>query len=819
MEHSRMADTPAGPSDGYATPDRSFGAAAMQSTPDATGIAEQQAMHAINQRIFETSLDLILVVDRRGTIIRVSPSSIFILGYHPDEMVGHSAAEFLYAQDLDSTRNEMRAARRGRETRNFDCRYVHKEGRVVTLGWTGVWSEPEQQHFFIGRDITALKAAEQALRISEERFRLVVESAPNAIVMVSAGGAIEMVNAQAERIFGYSRTELLGQPVEILLPERYRLHHPKLRALFFADPRRIRRMGAGSVLYGRRRDGREFPAEIGLNPIETEDGMMVLSAIVDITERKQTEQRLRERGDALVRANRQLNAVLKASPVAILMLDRDGRVVLWNEAAERIFGYTEEEALGRPPPYLVEEHIGEFEANVARAADDDSATGFLETQRRRKDGALIDVSVRWARVNDEAGQMLGIMYAVADITERKKLEGHLQQAQKMEAIGTLTGGMAHDFNNLLGVIILNLDVLREKLAGDPQPGTPGADDPQPADPEIDELTREAMIAAMRGAELIRRLLAFARQQPLQPQRTDVNKLVTEITKLLDRTLGEEVRITLDLDDGVWPTAVDPAQLETTLANLATNARDAMPDGGELTIATGNRQLDEDYASQYAEVTPGDYAMIEVSDSGDGMIPEVLGQAFEPFFTTKGPGKGSGLGLSMVYGFIKQSGGHINIYSEAGVGTTVRLFLPRATVGTAAAETVAPWAFDRGGGQTVLAVEDNPSMRRIVVRQLTELGYRALEAEDARAALHIMERQPVAVLFSDVVLPGGMSGYELARIASSRWPAIKIVLTSGFPENRIAGDGKLFNIKMLSKPYRKEDIARIIANAFAKNAAQ
>jgi PAS domain S-box-containing protein len=202
MEHSRMADTPAGPSDGYATPDRSFGAAAMQSTPDATGIAEQQAMHAINQRIFETSLDLILVVDRRGTIIRVSPSSIFILGYHPDEMVGHSAAEFLYAQDLDSTRNEMRAARRGRETRNFDCRYVHKEGRVVTLGWTGVWSEPEQQHFFIGRDITALKAAEQALRISEERFRLVVESAPNAIVMVSAGGAIEMVNAQAERIFG-----------------------------------------------------------------------------------------------------------------------------------------------------------------------------------------------------------------------------------------------------------------------------------------------------------------------------------------------------------------------------------------------------------------------------------------------------------------------------------------------------------------------------------------------------------------------------------------------------------------------------------------
>jgi PAS domain S-box-containing protein len=671
-------------------PDERAGAAAAETTPEATGNAGQEAMHAINQRIFETSLDLILVVDRRGSIIRVSPSAMAILGYRPDEMVGHNAAEFLYHDDLDSTRNEMRAARHGRLTRNFDCRYVHKEGRVVTLWWTGVWSEPEQQHFFIGRDITALKA---------------------------------------------------------------------------------------------------------------------------------TEQRLRERTDALVRTNRQLNAVLKASPVAIFMLDPDGRVVLWTESAERVFGYTEEEALGRFPPYLVEDHMADFRANIiARAADDASATGVLETQRRRKDGALIDVSAHWARVNDEAGQMLGTMCAVADITERKKLESHLRQAQKMEAVGTLTGGMAHDFNNLLGVIILNLDVLRERLAGDPQPGDPGAADPRPADPEVDELTREAMIAAMRGAELVRRLLAFARQQPLQPQRTDVNKLVAEITKLLDRTLGEEVRITLDLDDGVWPTAVDPAQLETTLANLATNARDAMPDGGELTIATGNRQLDEDYASQYAEVTPGDYAMIEVSDSGDGMAPEVLGQVFEPFFTTKEPGKGTGLGLSMVYGFIKQSGGHINIYSEAGVGTTVRLFLPRATVGTAAAETV-PWAFAQGSGQTVLAVEDNPSMRRIVVRQLTEIGYRALEAEDARAALHIMERQPVAVLFSDVVLPGGMSGYELARIASSRWPAIKIVLTSGFPENRITGDGKLHNINLLSKPYRKEDMARIIANAFAENAAQ
>jgi PAS domain S-box-containing protein len=684
MEELRLSSTPAEPSKENESRRDGVAIAGPQAIPAATASAGRDALHAINQRIFETSLDLILVVERRGTIIRVSPSAMAILGYRPNEMVGRSAAEFLYHEDLDRTRDEMRAARRGRETRNFACRYVHNDGRAVTLEWTGVWSEPEQQHFFIGRDVTVLKA---------------------------------------------------------------------------------------------------------------------------------TEQRLQERSDTLVTINRQLSAILKASPVAIFMIDPDGKVVLWNESAERIFGFTAEEALGRLPPYLDDDHMPEFWGFVAEAAADASATGFRETKRRRKDGALIDVSVRWARVNDEAGQMLGLMCAIADTTERRRLESHLRQAQKMEAVGNLTGGMAHDFNNLLGIIILNLDVLREKLASEPE-----ADDPRPDDPEVDELTREAMAAALRGAELIRRLLAFARRQPLQPQRTDINKLVTEITKLLDRTLGEEVRITLDLDDALWASSVDPAQLQASLANLATNARDAMPNGGQLTIATGNRQLDEDYASQYAEVGPGDYAMIEVSDSGEGMAPEVLGQVFEPFFTTKAPGKGTGLGLSMVYGFIKQSGGHINIYSEAGVGTTVRLYLPRAVVGTAVGES-APRTFARGGGQTVLAVEDNPGMRRIVVRQLTEIGYQVVEAQDAHAALEIMESQPVALLFTDVVLPGGTSGYELARIAASRWPAIKIVLTSGFPENRITGDGNSHDFKLLSKPYRKEDIARIIGNALAQDVAQ
>jgi PAS domain S-box-containing protein len=507
-------------------------------------------------------------------------------------------------------------------------------------------------------------------------------------------------------------------------------------------------------------------------------------------------ERVRQRTAELAGANRQLNAILEASPLAIFMLDREGTVLLWTAAAERVFGYAEAEALGRLPPHLADEHMPDFRLNLARANADPSAGGSYETRRRRKDGAVIDVSVRWARVND-GGDMLGIMYAIADITERKKLETQLRQAQKMEAVGTLTGGMAHDFNNHLGVIILNLDVLQEML---------------PDKPEAEELSREAMAAAMRGAELIRRLLAFARRQPLQPQRTEINTLVAEMTKLLERTLGEEIRITLDLADGVWPTVIDPAQLESSLANLATNARDAMPHGGGLSIATRNRHLDADYAAQHAEVTPGDYAMVEVSDSGGGMPPEVLAQVFEPFFTTKAPGKGTGLGLSMVYGFMKQSGGHINVYSEVGVGTTVRLYLPREPAGDEIAIATVPAVFARGGGETVLAVEDNPSLRRVVVRQLGEIGYRVLEAGTAGAALALLEQEPVSVLFTDVVLPGGINGYELARSVRERWPGTRIVLTSGFPEDRITANGVPGNVKLLSKPYRKEDIARVMREA-------
>jgi two-component system, cell cycle sensor histidine kinase and response regulator CckA len=368
----------------------------------------------------------------------------------------------------------------------------------------------------------------------------------------------------------------------------------------------------------------------------------------------------------------------------------------------------------------------------------------------------------------------------------------------MEAIGNLTGGIAHDFNNLLGVVIGNLGLLLD-LRKD--------------DAETADLAGDAMTAATRGAELTRQLLAFSRRQSLQPRRIAVNDLVAETTKLLRRTLGANIDIAVELGPDVWTVVADPAQLESSIANLATNARDAMPKGGRLTITTGARYLDQDYAEQHSEVAIGDYTAIEISDNGCGIPADKLNRIFEPFFTTKEPGKGTGLGLAMVFGFVKQSGGHITVYSEEGSGTTFRIYLPRAVEQNAEPALPKPAEIKAAHGETVLAVEDQPAMRKIVVRLLRELGYRVLEADTAKAALAILERETVNLLFTDVIMPGRITGFDIARIAAERWPETRVVLTSGFPQANFADDARMTeNVRMLTKPYRKEELARIVREA-------
>jgi signal transduction histidine kinase/CheY-like chemotaxis protein len=400
----------------------------------------------------------------------------------------------------------------------------------------------------------------------------------------------------------------------------------------------------------------------------------------------------------------------------------------------------------------------------------------------------------------ERGRREAIAALVAERTaELERTSAQLHQAQKMEAIGNLTGGMAHDFNNLLTIIIGNLDLLEERIQDNPKAAA---------------LANAALQAGLRGADLTRQLLAFARRQTLEPKVTDINELVGGMTRLLRRILAENIEIKLITVPDIWPVIVDPAQLGSAIANLATNARDAMPDGGRLTVETKNAHLDADFAALNPEVEPGDYVLMEVSDTGIGMSAETLAHVFEPFFTTKEVGRGTGLGLSMVFGFVKQSRGHIKIYSELGHGTVVRLYLPRAAQGADA--PVAPAVLPpelQANRASILVVEDNAEVRSAVVRQITELGHAVLEAADADAALALLKNSEAKVdlLFTDLVMPGGMNGHELARAAVAERPALKVLFTSGYPgtvwtKGERAKDGEHF----LGKPYRKQDLARKLA---------
>ncbi|MEA1834784.1 CHASE3 domain-containing protein [Methylobacterium durans] len=393
----------------------------------------------------------------------------------------------------------------------------------------------------------------------------------------------------------------------------------------------------------------------------------------------------------------------------------------------------------------------------------------------------------------------GFVLTVSDMTKRAQAEGVLREAQKMQAIGQLTGGIAHDFNNLLQVILGNLEFVRAKLMDDAK---------------LQQRIERAAWAAQRGATLTGQLLAFARKQPLAPAAIDLAATMPDLVPLLRRTLGEHIEVRYVETAGLWPAMADPAQLESAVLNLALNARDAMPGGGRVTIELGNKVLDEAYARHHAEVRPGDYAMVAVSDTGHGMTPDVAKRVFEPFFTTKPDGKGTGLGLAMVFGFVKQSGGHVKIYSEPGEGTTVKIYLPRA-IATAVVgpHTGAPVELPRGCA-TILVVEDEAAVREIACTILADLGYRVLEAPDGEEALRVFGANLASVdlLLTDVVLPGRIRGRELSDRVRALRPEVKVLFMSGYTENSIVHHGRLDDgVRLIGKPFKREELARKVAD--------
>jgi len=413
----------------------------------------------------------------------------------------------------------------------------------------------------------------------------------------------------------------------------------------------------------------------------------------------------------------------------------------------------------------------------------------------------IQLQQAYAALEEEIRQRRNAEAMVKRFQEIEANEAQVRQAQKMEAIGQLTGGVAHDFNNILTVITGTIEILGEAVKDRPH---------------LAAITDLIGAAAARGADLTQRLLAFARRQPLQPRNTDVNALVIDAAGLLRPTLGEQIEIESMLAHDSAPALIDPSQLSTAILNLALNARDAMPNGGKLTLETRNVVLDENYASMNSEVKPGNYVMIAVSDTGEGIPGSLLDKVFEPFFTTKEVGKGSGLGLSMVYGFVKQSNGHIKIYSEEGHGTTVKLYLPEAAGAPAAPAAETGISGGEHGDESILIVEDDALVREYVVTQISRFGYHTLAAGNAAEALAIIDGpERIDLLFTDVIIPGGLNGRQLATEALKRRPELKVLYTSGYTENAIVHHGRLdAGVLLLPKPYLSSDLARMIRTALA-----
>jgi PAS domain S-box-containing protein len=631
-------------------------------------------------------------------------------------------------------------------------------------------------------------ASERRLRTERESlFSAVVESSSDAIITKLLDGTITGWNGAAERLFGFTAAEAIGKSIDIIVPPDRRDEVCNI----------VERISRGEPIEHyetsrMREDGSTVDVSLSISPIRSASGKIVgiSKAARDITENKRTQH-------ALSQEIEERRRIFDSSNDLILVTDTAGNFIQVSPSVTAILGYQPSDMIGHSAVEFIHPDDLQHTRREMRAARRGQSKRNFETRYVNKEGKA--VALNWTGTWSEPVRRH--FFIGRDLTEKQAAEAQLRHAQKMDAVGQLTGGVAHDFNNILTVITGTIGILEEAVADQPQLAA------------IAKLIDEA---AERGANLTKHLLAFARKQPLQPVEVDVNALVLEAAKLLNPTLGENIEITPLLAEDAWTALADPNLLTTAVLNLAINARDAMPNGGKLALETSNVFLDENYAGMHNEVTAGNYVMIAVSDTGSGIPPALLERVFEPFFTTKEVGRGTGLGLSMVFGFVKQSGGHVKIYSEQGHGTSVKIYLPRATgLQQTAAEALVSATIE-GGRETVLVVEDDTLVRRYVMTQIESLGYSTLEAANASDALRFIDEVPsIDLLFTDVIMPGIMNGRQLVDEALKRRPGLKTLYTSGYTENAIVHHGRLDSgVLLLAKPYRKSELARMIRLALA-----
>ncbi len=521
---------------------------------------------------------------------------------------------------------------------------------------------------------------------------------------------------------------------------------------------------------------------------------------------------LRHAEQALRESEARFRSIVDHSPNLLLLKDTEGHIRVANKSYEKWSGLSSEEIIGYTVDQISERYPLEFPSRDDSAVIRERRPILDEIAISGPSGKKFQMRVTKFPVFQSDGEISGIAELGVDMTSQRRIEERLRQSQKLEVIGQLTGGVAHDFNNLLAVILGNAELMQENINAyiSDMRGTAQNDTVKKLNSllsrvgEIDSATR-------RGSNLTQQLLAYSRKQSLRPQVVAPGDLVKNMSTLLARTLGETISIRIFISTDLWAITIDAHQLENALLNLALNSRDAMPDGGTLTIECFNEHLDDAYVEQTPESLPGDHVVIQVTDEGHGMTPEVKSRAFEPFFTTKGVGKGSGLGLSMVYGFAKQSGGHVAIYSEEGGGTTVRFYLPRSDSEASRKNDDPLRDVPQGGGETILIVEDDANVRAIAVEMIRRLGYKTIDVEDALAARSVLEAGThVDLMLTDVVLPDGPSGPEFAEAARREWPKIAVIFMSGYPAEAARRNGfpGSDNV-LLNKPFRKLELAQAL----------
>ncbi len=742
---------------------------------------------AILLGLLEAAPDAIIGVGADGRIVLVNAQTEALFGYPRAELIGQPVEILVPESHRVVHRDEREVYVANPRTRplhsGLDLAGRRKDGSEfpaeISLSATEtgegllVWA--------IVRDVTESRRA-------DVRFRDLVEAAPDAIVAVGEDGRIALVNAQTEMLFGYPRAELIGQPVEILVPESARVVHRGHREAYVADPT-TRPMGSGLDLAGRRKDGSEFPAEISLSAIETDEGLLISAVVRDVSERQKA-------------------AIIASSSDLILSMTLEGTVTSWNPAAERLHGAAAMDAIGRSiEELLAAKHAELMRALVARVTNGERIDEF-DMALPRAGGGTVDIAFTMSPVVDSEGEIVGVSAIGRDRTEqrraeiqRRNLEERLNQAQRLESLGQLTGGIAHDFNNLLAVILNYASFVAEDVRDNPSVR---------ADVEM------IRAAGERAARLVQQLLIFGRQETVQHRALDVNDIVIDVRQMLSRTLGEHVEVVVVLGGDLPAVRSDRSQMEQVLVNLAVNARDAMPDGGVLTVETCSIDLDEGYSEVHPDVRPGRHVRLSVSDTGSGMTKEVQDRAFEPFFTTKPQGFGTGLGLATVYGIVRESGGAMSLYSEMDLGTTVSILLPAVeeqVVAITAPETLAP---PIGGGQTVLVVEDEEAMRKVTARMLHRNGYAVLEAASGEEALAIAARGEVDLLLTDVVMPQ-MSGRELAERIQRLHPTVPVVFMSGYSQGVLSPQRVLAeDVHLIRKPFDTRALLEIVYTAMTSS---